>query len=226
MEDDNIKKQVPLRVDFAGGWLDVPKFSIRGEYVVNCAISPLVSLDNWCYQKKAGLGGSGAWAILNGEDGVKSEIDLGVGWQDPAVIKETGCCVWNSGQEPSLYYKLKGGFLEGKMAIYWTGSSHNTPGLVDLWRNYAKIAIAGRMAREGVLEQEIRKLSTAVGLSYYAQIEEGMKELPDIKNALAYKYCGGGHGGYALYLFADAIERQEALLDHLNLIAVEPYCKG
>jgi len=36
--------EAPLRVDFAGGWLDVPRFAREGEFVVNCAISPLVSL--------------------------------------------------------------------------------------------------------------------------------------------------------------------------------------
>ncbi|MEY4243233.1 MAG: hypothetical protein RLZZ245_818, partial [Verrucomicrobiota bacterium] len=89
--------EAPLRVDLAGGWLDVPRFSRPGEYIVNCAISPLVSLREWPYEKQAGLGGSGAWALLNGRDGVESEIDLGVGWQDPAVIRETGLCVWRSG---------------------------------------------------------------------------------------------------------------------------------
>ncbi|WP_221175256.1 adenylyltransferase/cytidyltransferase family protein [Akkermansia muciniphila] len=31
---------VPLRVDFAGGWLDVPRYARKGSYVVNCAITP------------------------------------------------------------------------------------------------------------------------------------------------------------------------------------------
>src|SRR6185295_7341183 len=90
-------EEAPLRVDFAGGWLDVPRFARAGAYVVNCAISPTVSLRDWPYERNAGLGGSGAWALLNGKDGVGSELDLGVGWQDPAVISETGLCVWRSG---------------------------------------------------------------------------------------------------------------------------------
>ncbi|MBK1856558.1 adenylyltransferase/cytidyltransferase family protein, partial [Verrucomicrobiaceae bacterium 5K15] len=69
----------PLRVDFAGGWLDVPRHAREGAFIVNCAISPLVSLRDWTYEKRSGLGGSGAWALLNGEDGVDSELDLGVG---------------------------------------------------------------------------------------------------------------------------------------------------
>ena len=82
---------VPLRVDFAGGWLDVPNNAREGEYVVNCAISPTVSLQEWEYRQGGGLGGSGAWSVLNGWDPVRSELGLGVGWQDPAVVAETGC---------------------------------------------------------------------------------------------------------------------------------------
>lgn len=52
---------------------------------------------------KSRLGwGSGARALLNGRDGVDSEIDLGVGWQDPAAIRETGLRVWRSGPKPVL----------------------------------------------------------------------------------------------------------------------------
>ena len=54
--------QAPLRVDFAGGWLDVPRFARPGGGIVNCAISPLVSLRHWPYRARAGLGGSGAYA--------------------------------------------------------------------------------------------------------------------------------------------------------------------
>lgn len=40
----------PLRIDFAGGWLDVPEFTREGGYIVNATFSPLVSLSNWMYQ--------------------------------------------------------------------------------------------------------------------------------------------------------------------------------
>ena len=56
-------------------------------FVVNCAISPLVSLSDWGYEKKSGLGGSGAWVLLNGRDGIEAS-STGVGWQDPAIIRE------------------------------------------------------------------------------------------------------------------------------------------
>lgn len=220
------KHYVPLRVDFAGGWLDVPKFSIEGEYVVNCAISPLVSLEDWQYHKNSGLGGSGAWALLNDKDGIKAELDLGVGWQDPAVIKETGCCVWKSGKLPLLEYKNSGEFLEGRMALYWTGSPHNTPGLVDLDRNYPKIANSARIAKEGVMRRSVFQIANAVSSTYHTQLAEGMEPLPMIGKSIGYKYCGGGHGGYALYLFDHHTERHEALKTTENLIAIEPYCKN
>ena len=57
---------------------------------------------------------SGAWALLNGHDGISAELDLGVGWQDPAVIAETGWCVWRSGPQPELELKTDGALL-GKM---------------------------------------------------------------------------------------------------------------
>eukprot|EP00878_Enallax_costatus_P038545 GHUV01043857.1.p1 GENE.GHUV01043857.1~~GHUV01043857.1.p1 ORF type:complete len:233 (+),score=40.39 GHUV01043857.1:930-1628(+) len=76
----------PLRVDFGGGWLDVPKLARPGAYIVNCAVSPLVSLGGagskeWPYHIGGGLGGSAAHALLSGKDSVQSELDLGVGWQ-------------------------------------------------------------------------------------------------------------------------------------------------
>lgn len=65
----------------AGGWLDMPCQARQGAYVVNCAISPTVSLHDWPYAIGGGLGGSAAWALLQGRDSTQSELDLGVGWQ-------------------------------------------------------------------------------------------------------------------------------------------------
>lgn len=216
---------VPLRVDFAGGWLDVPSYAIPGEYVVNCSISPTVSLKEWNYRQGGGLGGSGAWSVLNGWDPVHSELGLGVGWQDPAVIAETGACVWRSGDRPVLDFKNTGDFLRGCMAVYDTRIKHNTPGLASLSRNYDRIARAGRVARLGVLQQDVAVLSVAVQLSYQQQLEEGQAPLPPIEGALAHKYCGGGHGGYALYLFASGQDRARALQQCEDLYPVEPYCR-
>jgi cytidyltransferase-like protein len=217
--------EAPLRVDFAGGWLDVPRFARPGEYVVNCAISPLVSLREWPYEKQAGLGGSGAWALLNGRDGVDSEIDLGVGWQDPAVIRETGLCVWRSGQKPVLDFKHNGDFLSGRMAIYWTGTSHDTPGVANLPRDYERIASSGRLARQGALRADIQLLVEAVRESLKIQLAEGMEVLTEIPGSIAAKYCGGGHGGYALHIFEKPGDREKALADYPDLKAIEPFCR-
>ncbi len=224
---DRIKApaHAPLRVDFAGGWIDVPENAIPGEYIVNCSISPTVSLKEWNYRQGAGLGGSGGWSVLNGWDPVRSELGLGVGWQDPAVIAETGACVWKSGPRPELDFKNTGAFLKGKMAVYDTRIKHDTPGLASLNRNFNKIAKAARVARLGVLQQDVTVLAVAVQLSYQLQLDEGMHPLDRIGNSLAHKYCGGGHGGYALYLYETEADREAALASCEDLYPVEPYCR-
>lgn len=215
----------PLRVDFAGGWLDVPENSIPGEYIVNCAISPTVSLKEWLYRQGAGLGGSGGWSVLNGWDPVASELGLGVGWQDPAVIAETGACVWKSGSKPVLDFKNTGDFLKGCMAVYDTRVKHYTPGFAGYERSFGRIAKAARIARLGVQQQDVSVLAVGVQMSYQLQLEEGMQPLPDIRNQLAHKYCGGGHGGYALYLYENAEARDAAVDACEDMYPVEPYCR-
>jgi hypothetical protein len=216
-------REAPLRVDFAGGWLDVPRHAVPGSYIVNSAISPTVSLRQWPYEKNAGLGGSGAWAMLNGKDGVSSELDLGVGWQDPAVIGESGLCVWRSGARPSLEVKTDGAILRGKMALYWTGNSHSTPGVVDQGRNYAAIVQAGATAQAAVWKSDCAMLADAVRQSYAVQVAEGMRPLPEgFPGLLARKYCGGGFGGYAVYLFETESARDQAVAER-GLVAIEPF---
>ena len=223
---NNIKapQEVPLRVDFAGGWLDVPRFSKKGEYIVNCSISPLVSLDNWEYEKNSGLGGSAAWAILNGKDGIKSELDLGVGWQDPAIINETGLCVWSSGVEPELYFKRNCNMLKGLMAIYFCHEEHNTPSIVDMKRNYNLICEAGQLACKAVKNENLNLLANAIKISYKVQLEEGMNHLLDVDNCIAKKYCGGGWGGYALYIFSSNSDR-ERFVNNNHAKPIEPFIK-
>ncbi len=216
---------VPLRVDFAGGWLDVPENAIEGEYIVNCSISPTVSLKEWNYRKGAGMGGSGGWSVLNGWDPVKSELGIGTGWQDPAVIAETGACVWKSGEYPELEFKNTGAFLKGCMAVFDTRIHHNTPGLAGLKRNFRKIAKAGRIARLGVQQQDIAVLAVGVQMSYQLQLEEGMAALAPIGQSIAHKYCGGGHGGYVLYLFDNQQARDAAVDSCDDLYPIEPYCR-
>ncbi len=215
--------EAPLRVDFAGGWLDVPRHAREGGSIVNCAISPTVSLSDWPYERNAGLGGSGAWALLNGGDGVASELSLGVGWQDPAVIREGGLCVWRSGPSPRLELKTDGAMLRGRMALYWTGGSHDTPAEADRRRDFDAVFAAGQVARTAVWQQDRAKLAEAVRMSYAQQRDEGMNPLPDdVPGAQAWKYCGGGHGGYAVYLFDDPTAR-DAAVARRGLRAVEPY---
>lgn len=218
-------QEAPLRVDFGGGWLDVPRFARAGAYVVNCAISPTVSLREWPYERNAGLGGSGAWALLNGRDGVNSELDLGVGWQDPAVISETGLCVWRSGPRPDLEFKSDGACLRGRMALFWTGASHDTPSVVKNTRDLEAIARAGQAARDAAWASSLEGLAGAVRLSYAEQRIEGMDPLAEqvagVK-PLAMKYCGGGFGGYALYLCASQTDR-DRLCTQPGFRAIEPY---
>lgn len=215
-------KESPLRVDFAGGWLDVPKFSIEGGFIVNCSIQPLVNLTEWNYHIGGGLGGSAAYAYLTGKDAVKSEIDMGVGWQDPAVIKETGLCVWRSGKTPILDFKLNPDWLNGKMALKWSGKTHKTYEFVDNKRNFDLILKAGLLAKEACLSRSIELLSKSIETSYLAQLSEGMDAIT--KYGIASKYCGGGFGGYILYLFNDEKERYKSIIEN-EMIAIEPYIR-
>jgi len=211
---------VPLRVDFAGGWLDVPRFSRSGAYIVNCAIQPLVTLSDWPYEIASGLGGSAARAILEDRNACHTELDAGVGWQDPAVILETGLCVWRSGPGPILDTKLNPDWLCGRMSIYWTGRSHNTLKLADLPRDYRAIEGAGYVAKRAVDERDVNLLAKAIEATYQVQRDEGMESLPTF-GEIARKYLGSGHGGYALYLFASPEGRSDVKVQGMKQI--EPY---
>ena len=216
-------KDAPLRIDFAGGWLDVPRHARDGAHVVNCAIQPKVYLRDWGYERNAGLGGSGAWSLLNGNTGIEDEINLGVGWQDPAVIRETGLCVWRSGKKPSLEFKTDGTMLQGKMALWWSGKSHDTPSMANQKRDYAAIEASSQFAREGVLSGNLKKLGLGIAASYEVQLAEGMSPLPEASGCLGRKYCGGGFGGYALYLFNTAEDRETFVLTNPQARRIEPY---
>ena len=168
--------------------------------------------------QKAGLGGSAAWAILNGENSLESELDLGVGWQDPAIISETGLCVWRSGKRPVLEIKTNPDFLHNMM-LYWTGIDHDTPANVDNNRDYELIKRASRVGYYGALNRSLDLIHQSVYLSYTAQLEEGMKELPYF-GEISKKYCGGGWGGYALYMF------DNSLVNNLNMIKIKGYIRN
>ena len=213
----------PLRVDFAGGWLDVPRISRKGSYIVNCSITPKVSLHSWPYQKGAGLGGSAAFALLHVKDGIRSELDLGVGWQDPAIIQETSLCIWRSGKKPELEAKYNPDWLTGRMLIMWTGIAHNSPSILSKKRNYTLISKAGACPATAVHAKDITLLSKAISMSYTAQLLEGMADLPALPHALAHKYLGGGHGGYALYIFKSKKHRDMVVRKNKECKAVEPW---
>lgn len=218
-------KRIPVRVDLAGGWLDVPKLARKDAVIVNCSISPLVSKELWPYEQNAGIGGSAAWASLNGKDPITCELELGVGWQDPAVILETGLCVWESGPIPVLICKFNPEpLLGGRMALFYTGYGHLTADLVDKPRDYSLIKEAGRLASLGVRLQSEIILSQAIEANYDAQLKEGMMPLPKIEGAVC-KYCGSGFGGYGLYYFKDAKRRDLWVKDNLTAQAIEPYMR-
>ena len=67
------------------------------------------------------------------------------------------------------------------------------------------------------------KLAEGVNMYHEAQLKEGMLPLPEVEGALACKYCGGGFGGYALYLFSSKDARDNAVKLHDEMRAVEPY---
>ena len=211
----NAPAEAPIRVDLAGGWLDVPRFAREGGYIVNCSVSPMVSLYHWPYETCSGLGGSGAFALLMAKDGVESELANNVGWQDPAVIQETGLCVWRSGERPILDFKVNPSFLQGKMSIYWTGKPHTTRDLAEMDRDYDLLVEGSKVGREAALSSDYDKLCEAVDMTYQVQLKEGMSELPNFGEK-ARKYCGSGHGGYAAYFFDKRPYNKQ-------LIEVEPF---
>jgi hypothetical protein len=111
------------------------------------------------------------------------------------------------------------------MAILWTGKSHDTPGVVNHPRNYDEIALSARIARKGALAADIHKLAEGINTYHQTQLDEGMDPLPEIAGAIARKYCGGGYGGYALYLFAESSRRDSAIATMPELRAIEPFCR-
>ena len=224
---NHFTEYAPVRVDFAGGWLDTPNAHRTGGYVVNCAISPLVSRNKWQSAQRSGLGGSSAWAFVNKMDPFKYDQEHGNGWQDSAIVLETGCCVWHSGDVPVLDFKNTGGFLKGHMALWYTGIQHDTATLSEKTRDFERIKMISEIARMGVLNKNIHILALAVSLTYQEQLKEGMAEVPylDSKGVLAAKYCGSGHGGYILYLFESQKERDTKVKEDNRFISIEPYCR-
>lgn len=170
------------------------------------------------------MGGSAAIAILEGHDGTGSELAAGVGWQDPAIIQETGLCVWRSGPRPELAVKYDPTWLRGHLAIHWTGQRHVAADLTGLPRDYTRICLAGQLATTAVRNRDLGELAVAMYHSYEVQKEEGMPPL--ICPGLVAKYCGAGHGGYALHLFSRSVDRDAFVQGCEQALAIEPYLRS
>ncbi len=222
-------QRCPVRVDIAGGWLDVPRYSRPGAFVVNLSVTPAVTHESWCYRPRAGIGGSAAWALLCGQDALGEELAR-AGWQDPAVLMETGLCIWRSGTWPVLEARCNPDWLAGRLGLWWTGNPHDTGALLDRKRDYDAIEYAGRMARIASLARMPSAFGEAMDLSYQAQLGEGMAPLPDFEGQMGHKYCGSGYGGYAVYMFETPHARdtwqQRALARHEEALAIEPFMRG
>ena len=203
----------PLRVDFAGGWLDVPKLAIEGGRVVNLAVTPGASLDDWWLPDGSGLGGSAAKQILTGTDAVTGELLGGAGWQDPAILMETGLCVWASGAKPSLISRDSGQWLSGHIGLEYVKGSHLTSQFASKRRDYDMILQAGLLAEQAVMLHSVARMMDAVRLSHDAQVDEGMEPLE--QDGVARKYCGTGWGGYVLVVGYELP----------NCKRIEPYCR-
>ena len=211
-------KKIPLRVDFAGGWLDVPELSRKNAFIVNCTINKFMD-DDCEFNPGAGVGGSAAWWLYQGDNTLNKEIENGVGWQDPAIIIETGLCAWRSGKEPILELKINPDFLNNKMALLYDPTPHDTAELTNHDRNYDLIEEASKMAYASVKYKNLDILNFAVNKTYQAQIEEGMKEL-DNYGEISKKYCGSGWGGCSVYIFNDHSEVPD------NMIKIQPYIRN
>lgn len=216
-----------LRVDFAGGWLDVPAYARKGAFIVNCTITPLVTLESWPYERCAGLGGSAAHALLTGRDALAEELKR-AGWQDPASIMESGLCVWRSGKEPVLEAKHNPEWLAGRMALLWSGQTHVTEELLKKERDYHLIELAGHEAARAACLGDLYGLSKAVNMSHQVQVHEGMEpiHLAGRHHAMAAKYCGSGWGGYMLFLFKDQVLRDGFVNEQKEALAIEPYLRS
>lgn len=216
--------KIPSRVDFAGGWLGHKEADGHKGLIVSCTVTPFYDGTN--YEQSCGMATSTMWELLNGRDPRPVERALNGGWQDACTIMETGLVVWKSGTEPDLQLKTNGQWLRGHMAVVDTGMRRpKEVHAADPKRNFERMVRASYKARDAVHHQSMYDMQCAVHWSYMQQLEEGMRELPEAKDA-ARKYLGAGHGGYALYLFCNKWDREEFLKVTPKSFAVEPFCRN
>ena len=116
------------------------------------------------------------------------------------------------------------------MALWDTHIPHDTQTLSQRTRDIERIKEISKIARIGVLNEDVRILSLAIKLTYEEQLKEGMKEVPLLNEpgVIGAKYCGSGHGGYVLYIFEteEARARLVDIFGNTGFIAIEPYCKS
>ena len=115
--------------------------------------------------------------------------------------------------------------LKGLMAVNYTEQEHDTPNIAETKRDYDAIYKAGQIATQAVFDEDINQLAQAVKISYQVQMDEGMEPLIDNDKCLACKYCGGGWGGYAVYLFSSLEQRDNFVSNRPLAKAIEPYIK-
>jgi hypothetical protein len=111
------------------------------------------------------------------------------------------------------------------MALLFTGIEHDTPAISDKNRDYELIYQASLVAADAALRQDVACLGKSVRMSYQAQLKEGMAALEIPETCLAAKYCGGGWGGYALYLFSSPADRDEFVGVSSCAKAIEPFIR-
>lgn len=205
---------VPVRVDFAGGWLDVPDNANHFGRIVNCAVLP--ALQHW--EKVRGVGGSGAALVQAylerghtrseaGRLAALDEVRSGCGWQDSAVAAETGLCVWQPGPTPILLAKYNPAWLDGHLYLFDTGEQHDTKAIASNPRDYQQIGVASLWAERAVEHRHVPTLGFAMSLSLEVQLAEGMQDrTADIRKLVgpdevfSWKYLGSGWGGALLVL--------------------------
>ena len=218
-------KQLHLRVDLAGTWL--ASHPTEGGFLVNCTIDTSVDRDSISKVKYSGLGGFSADRILHGDDEACSKSVLG--WQDSAILDETGLCCWVSGKVARLHFKRTPSLLAGKMALLWTEEREKDPDeIAAMKRDYDVIQAAGLEALQGIMSDDFDDLSLAVQYQYGSQMDEGMKPLVDFTDdgkCTAKKYCGIGWGGYALYLFNHVDDRHDFVEANEDATIIEPWMR-
>jgi len=215
------RNSVFARVDFAGGWLDVPRLARHDGFVVNCSVTPRHHFpEDRHWREYRGMGGSGALAIykhlVEGKTwpsatrlAIASEMKAGGGWQDPAIVAEGGCCVWRSGPRPFLEHKNGGEWLEDRMFVVNSGQLRPAIFIPGKSQDYDAIVAASQLAAAAVVDRDVSGLANAIRATCQVQLAEGMDdvsqqprmELVCQRYSYVWKYLGAGWGGAILMFF-------------------------